>query len=179
MKRALLVIGSSILLSSLASLAYAQQPPSPGPRPLPSVPIKPIYITCIDPAASAIDYSLVNKATPSTGTVRIKATVKNVGNAAYVSRPDQQEALLYEVRPGSNNPTVIARSRFQNLDPGEAVSFTVDRPWTTAQEFPSTFRLVIVYDPDIRSDGNPKNDDCRMTNNSLDRGGADINGLFR
>jgi len=173
MKRALLVIGSSLFLGSIAA---AQPTP---PKPLPSIPMKPIYFQCIDPAATEVDFSLVTKKSKSTGTVRIKATVKNIGNAAYVSKPDQQEAQLYEVRPGTNNPTLIARQRFQNLDPGDSVSVTTDRSWNTADEFPSTFRLVIAYDPDIRADGNPKNDDCRMNNNTLDKSGSEINGLFR
>ncbi len=59
------------------------------------------------------------------------------------------------------------------------MSFSVDRSWNIADEFPSTFRLVIVYEPDIRNDGNPKNDDCRMNNNTLERTGADMNPLFK
>jgi len=35
------------------------------------------------------------------------------------------------------------------------------------------YLLVIVYDPDIRLDGNPKNDECTSANNKKERSGAD------
>ena len=178
MKRALLLIGSSLFLSSFALADTTPTlPKTSSPLPIPTV--RPTTIQCIDPAASAIDYSIVARQTPTTGTVRIRATVKNVGNAPYVSRPEQQEAQLYAVFAGGGNPQLVARQRFQNLEPGSAISLTYDRFWSTSNEFPPSYRLVIAYDPDIRNDGNLKNDDCRMSNNTLDRPGSDINVLFR
>ena len=178
MKRAIVIVGSSLFLSSLALAEPSAPLPAPRP-PLPIATVKPTTIVCIDPAATAIEYSMITKQTPTSGVVRIKATVKNVGNGAYVSRLEQQEAQLYMVPAGGANPQLIARQRFQNLDPGGVVTVIADRPWSTSTEFPPSFRLVIAYDPDIRNDGNPKNDDCRMTNNTLDRQGTEINALFR
>jgi hypothetical protein len=109
-------------------------------------------------------------------------TVKNVGGAPYVSGPNQQIAQLYEINPGGR-PRLVASRAFQNLAPNEAVTVTFERDWNSASpaegEFPPTYRLLVTYDPDIRLDGNTKNDDCNSGNNVKDRAGSDINGLFR
>jgi hypothetical protein len=36
----------------------------------------------------------------------------------------------------------------------------------------------VSYDPDIRLDGNPKNDDCNTSNNVRDRAGSELSALF-
>jgi hypothetical protein len=180
MKTATLIIAASLSLSSLAFADTAPTAPTPPPTttvPIP-VPTLKLAIQCVDPAASGIDYAIVTKKTQFTGTVRIRATVKNVGNAPYLSRPEQQVAQLYENRPGVA-PRLVAKRAFQNLAVGEAFSFSFDREWNAADEFQPSYRIAIVYDPDIRNDGNVKNDDCRMGNNVLDRAGTDINALFQ
>ena len=57
-----------------------------------------------------------------------------------------------------------------------------ERPWDTrAAEgtAPPSYKAMIVYDPDIRTDGNPKNDDIYLKDNQLQLPGARINELFR
>lgn len=45
-------------------------------------------------------------------------------------------------------------------------------------EFPPNYRTIIVYDPDIRMDGNPNNDDYNVGNKDRSRSGTGINDLF-
>jgi hypothetical protein len=176
MKRALLVIASSLFVSSIA---LADTTPT-----VPTAPIAPIstlklpLLPCVDPAVTAVDYALVAKKSATTGTVRIRGTVKNIGNAPYTSRADQQVAQLYEVPLGGGAPKLLATRAFQNLAAGESFSFSVDKEWSSTTEFPPSYKVVIVYDPDIRNDGNLKNDDCRMGNNVVQRSGYDLNALF-
>ncbi|HEY8075254.1 MAG TPA: hypothetical protein VIF62_14115 [Labilithrix sp.] len=149
------------------------------PAPVPTLRNPPVLtLMCPDPAAASIDYALVSRATQFSGQVRITGTVRNVGGAAYVSGPNQQLALLYEV-PIGGRPVLVAQRAFQNLAPGEAVQVSFTRAWSAAIEFPPTYRLIVTYDPDIRLDGNPKNDDCNGGDNVRDRAGSEISALFR
>jgi hypothetical protein len=70
----------------------------------------------------------------------------------------------------------VAGSAFQNLTPGQTVTLVHHRNWNGSSpaegEFPSTYRLMVGYDPDIFINGNPKNDDCVNTNNRKERSGA-------
>jgi len=51
--------------------------------------------------------------------------------------------------------------------------------WRTSQEFPPSFELYLNYDPDIRLDGNPQNDDAVPANNSKQIDGQKINAIVR
>jgi hypothetical protein len=51
--------------------------------------------------------------------------------------------------------------------------------WRTSQEFPPGYRFTIVFDPDIRMDGNAANDDCTTKNNSTVISGDEINQIIR
>ncbi len=132
---------------------------------------------CTDPAARSIDFRIVNKASRFKGRVEITGTIKNVGRAAYETRPNQQSMHLYE---GSR---LVKQQAFGNLPPGRTAAIRYQRNWASSSpaegEFPPTYKLMIIYDPDITKDGNPKNDDCVATNNKKERSGAAINGLFR
>lgn len=65
----------------------------------------------------------------------------------------------------------------------QAVTVMFERPWNISSpaegEFPPSYMLEIGYDPDIRIDGNPNNDDCRLGNNRLERSGAEVRAPFR
>jgi len=135
---------------------------------------------CPDPAAQ-IEFRLVRRDSQFAGLVAVKASVKNLG-APYVTAPGQQLLSLYEIVPGSA-PRLVASQPFANLASGEVASVTFNRTWNASSpaegEFPPSYRAVISYDPDIRIDGNVKNDDCRATNDSVEQSGTAINALFR
>lgn len=132
---------------------------------------------CPDLAAQAIDFRLVTRKTQFEGMVEIVGIVKNISTAAYESRPGQQSALLYE------GTRLVKQQNFQNLMPGQELRLSYTRHWNSSSpaegEFAPTYKLWLSFDPDIRLDGNPKNDDCRATNDRRERSGADINALFR
>jgi hypothetical protein len=179
-----LALGTLVALST-ASSAFAQLSlPASGNLPITQVPTpqlrRPIPIQarqCPNPAAHRIDFRILNRTSQFRGQVQITGVVKNLGNAAYISNPNQQSIHLYE---GSR---LVTQKPFQNLTPGQEVTVTYTRSWDASSpsegEFPPTYKLLIVYDPDIRLDGNPRNDDCNAANNQKQRSGADINALFR
>jgi len=150
---------------------------------------------CPDPAAVGIEFTILSRRTQFKGRVRIEGVVRNLGRAAFQSRPGQQTVQLYEVGIGGGRPKLVAEKSFTSLLPqlvnekssaalaSPVVRVQYERDWDSRSpnlgEFPPSYRLVIVYDPDIRLDGNKQNDDCNMGNNSKERSGADINRLFR
>lgn len=137
---------------------------------------------CPDPAVEKIDFTIISKTSQFVGKIRITGVVKNVGLAPYISGPNQQAVHFYEV-PIGGTARLVAQKKFQNLNPGQQVIVTYERNWHASSpaegEFPSSYKVIIVYDPDIRLDSNPKNDDCNINNNQKERSGADINALFR
>jgi hypothetical protein len=184
MKRTLAMLLASVLVSSVAAADPLPLPPvhvtpvSPVPSTVPPLRGPTPTLMCPNPAATSIDFSIASRATRFAGRVHIVGTVKNLGNAPYVSGANQQLALLYEVSPGAPGGRLVATRRFQNLAPGEAVTVAFDREWSSSMEFPPNYRLIISYDPDISIDGNPKNDDCVTSDNSRERPGGEISALF-
>lgn len=162
---------------AFGSAAWAQAPaPKVQPTPI-KPPIKMPPNVCPDPAAQRIDFGILSKSSQFQGRVRVTGIVKNVGIGAYESSPTQQNMLLYE------DTRVVANQPFHNLTPGQEVRVTYDRNWNASSpsegEFPPTYKLLVVYDPDIKLDSNPKNDDCNGGNNRLERSGSGINDLFK
>lgn len=147
-----------------------------GPNLLQKKNISTLTRMCTDPAARSIDFRIVRRTSQFTGRVEITGTIKNIGKAAYETRPNQQSVHLYE---GS---TLVKQQAFGNLSPGQTVTIRYQRNWNSSSpaegEFPPTYKLLIVYDPDIFIDGNPKNEDCVSANNTKERSGSDINALF-
>jgi hypothetical protein len=137
----------------------------------------------IDPAAHAIQFRVLSRSTQFRGRVEISATLKNVGTSAYQSRAGAQAAYLYETPLGSRNKRLVTSRDFTQLNPGQEVKLTYIRNWDRSSpaegEFPPTYELKIVYDPDIAIDGNPQNDDANRGNNQRTRSGTAINQLFR
>lgn len=83
--------------------------------------------------------------------------VRNVGSVDYVSGANQQ---LFNVYLGGRTHRSYP---FQNLRAGESVQWSETyQPF----EFPVTYRVMVVFDPDIFMDGNPRNDDCNSSNNA-------------
>lgn len=160
-------------LNPRAAEQFQRQNPSPlQPRP---------ELSCADPMAQGVNYTLVNRTTRFQGRVRITGVVRNQGTATYQSGVNQQIAYLYEQNPGAQ-PRLVAQRAFQNLTPGQEVTVVFERTWNSSSpsegEFPPSYIVDIGYDPDIRLDGNLNNDDCRLGNNRLERHGTEINALF-
>jgi hypothetical protein len=134
-----------------------------------------------DPAATAIQFAITNQTSQFRGTVKITGVVENIGDSLFDSNPGQQTVLLYEV-PLGGNPVLVGQKTFEDLTPGQRVKVSYSREWDASSpsegEFPPTYRVQIVYDPDILLDGNPFNDDPNSVNNQRDRSGSGINALF-
>ncbi len=129
-----------------------------------------------NPAVDRIDYTMVS-GDESGGDVRIEGVVENKGGGTFDSNAGQQSVQLYEGTTG--NFTLVAEQAFEDLAPGETVTVTfLKEDWSTANEFPPNYRVLISYDPDIYIDANPNNDDCNTLDNALERSGSEINDLF-
>ena len=137
-------------------------------------------VRCPDPAVTAIDFTLVRRDTTFRGRVRITGRVRNQGGA-YRSNPGQQSIVLEEL-PLGGLPRIVAQRDFEDLEPGQEVTVEFERNWDISSpaegEFPPDYRVRILYDPDIASDGNSENDDCGAANNSRERSGTEIRPLF-
>lgn len=135
---------------------------------------------CTDPATVNLFPRLVARTEPSRGVgiIEIVGVVRNIGQAAYVSDPRQQSVELIEEQPGIS-PTAVEDRTFTNLAPNATVRLVHRRSWDTSTEFQPRYRLRIVYEPDIRTDANPRNDDCGLANNEAVLEPERINALFR
>lgn len=133
---------------------------------------------CPNPAVRALDANVIRRS-GSQATVRFTAVVENMGRVAYVSRPGQQGFTLSRDTSG-RVASVVARRDFPRLNPGQRVTLS----WTQTisrygyGEFPPVFLAAIGYDPDIRLDSNPANDDCRGTDNRRTLNGQIVNAML-
>tara|TARA_Y100000815_G_C13336876_1_gene498194 strand:+ start:1097 stop:1585 length:489 start_codon:yes stop_codon:yes gene_type:complete len=133
----------------------------------------------VDLKADDITYEMVSQTSATTGEVRIRGHIKNIGNANFNSSLGQQVAYLIERPLGTTNETTMATANLPtviNVD-GE-ITFSYTRNWDTTIEFQNDIILRISYDPDIFIDGNLTNDDANMNNNTLVLQGNAINSLF-
>lgn len=133
---------------------------------------------CPDPAAVELDVRLEGRTARTRGFVELVGRVRNIGGEAFLSERGQQTLELVEEAPGAA-PRVIETASFATLAPGVTTRILHRRHWDTAIEFKPRFRLRIAYEPDIRTDGNPRNDDCRLDNNEAVLEPARIDALFR
>ena len=136
------------------------KPQLPGPQI--QLPPGGLRLACPDPAAAEL--RLANIRIRSEGAARyydfdVIGTIRNLGAAAWASGRGQQLAGL---KRGS---TTVASRDFVSLAPGQGFTLTTRMSLYSADEFPPGVELSIAYDPDIRLDGNPANDDCRTGNN--------------
>lgn len=127
--------------------------------------------TCPDLKAMPIQFTIVSR-TAHTARVRITAKVKNIGNQNYVSGSNQQSLQLYV---GS---TIVKNLPFQNLAKGASRTTTFYMNYHFSEEFPTTIKSYVSYDPDIAMDGNTQNDECNYSNNSSSRSTAEIGGIL-
>lgn len=129
---------------------------------------------CPNPAIVELQVGIIRKNPRNRfqGTIQLKAVLKNDGNADYVTRPNQQSVQL---RHGNK---LLKNERFGNLRKGQVKIVKVQLPWNAAGEFQDDLTARIVYDPDIRQDGNKRNDDCNMRDNRKTVRPARVNRLF-
>jgi hypothetical protein len=127
----------------------------------------------IDLAADAVNYRLVSKTNPSNGTIEIEGVIKNVGTRTFTAGANQAFAQLFEYN------TLLAKVPITSLAAGAVVRVKKQQSWRTGLEFPPSYRVSVVYDPDILLDSNTANDDRNALNNSGTRVGSGIDQLFR
>lgn len=92
--------------------------------------------------------------------VRVTYGVKNVSRVNFVSGPTQQSVAI------SLNGRAMETHRFASLRAGQSQTWTSDVQ--TPFEFPDTYRILMTLGPDVYTDNNPANDDCRSANNHRD-----------
>ena len=74
----------------------------------------------------------------------------------------------------------VAFQDFPRLNPGQQTVLTWHQNISQYGygEFTPVFEARLSFDPDIRLDGNPSNDDCRMNNNRKRLSGQTINAML-
>ncbi len=130
--------------------------PGPFPRPLPQP------AACPDPGIASLRVTDVRFRDGRVPVMTIEVKVRNMGRADYVSRRGQQSVMV----DNGNGRRLLARHRFTSLGAGRWFSFRFRHEFIGG-EFVAPIRARLSYDPDIRIDGNPRNDDCNLRNNSL------------
>jgi hypothetical protein len=133
----------------------------------------------IDPAVTALKVRMLKRLSPYEARIAIIGYVKNIGNKDFKSSPNQQSATLVKKIPGVRAPQLLKQRKFTVLPAGKGFTVSYVMNWQTSQEFPPSFELYLNYDPDIRLDGNPQNDDAVSTNNSKQIVGGKLNAIVR
>jgi len=166
-----------LLLTTVAYAKSAQQPESIKATVKPNIQQRMIvHKKGINPAVVRLD---VAKGT--TGTLTIKAYIKNVGTKKFASGRNQASIMLQLYDPsrtGARAYTNLAKRNLTSLAVGQQVVVSKSYPlpnfveWVDATPDPGECKAdrqviaMISYDPDIRSDGNPNNDDVQNSNNT-------------
>ena len=132
-------------------------------------------VGCPDPSVASIVVRGVNQPSPSVYNFVLAAAIRNEGAGEYRSSAGQQEVQVFK-KPQGTAAQLVQAQRFGNLAVrGRVEVVHREMNWSTKVEFPADFEFVIVYDPDIKADGNSSNDDCRAANNRRSITGAEIN----
>ena len=132
---------------------------------------------CPDLQAASVNFRIVRRYSQFSGLVKVTGVVKNIGKQHFVGNASQMSINLYEVK-ASGRTKLIRKVSYASINSGQTKSVSAYVRWSASDEFPPSYRVHIVYDPDIKKDGNPRNDDCNRANNSKQRPGSDINRLF-
>ena len=137
---------------------------------------EPTPVLNIDLAAHALDFE-IEKTQEFTGIVTITGTVKNIGDD-FRSAEGQQAVQLLEKPAGTGKSIMLDSKEFVDLDAGETIEVSFQREWYAGMEFPPSFIVRVIYDPDIYLDGNEQNDDSNNGNNTIERSGQEISEMF-
>ena len=134
----------------------------------------PIRIQCPNPMVRDINVRVLTRSA-SQARILVTAVIENAGGADYVSGPNQQTITLTR-----GNQRLTSRD-FTTIRVGNRIE--VSYPQIVSAhgygEFPPTFHAYLAYDPDVRIDGNPANDDCRVNDNRKSLNGNVVNALLR
>ncbi len=141
-------------------------------------PIVPVAM-CPDPAIVDFLIRANGRNTDGTYIFDIAAAVKNVGNAKYDSRGNQQMVSFYR----GTGPSVFTSSSIDlaQIEPGQqkySGYYRISNWNPTPGEFGENISAILSYDPDILIDGNTKNDDCNNRNNRKALSVAEVNRLL-
>lgn len=122
----------------------------------------------IDLKAESITFSVVRRIDANRAIIKVEGTIKNVGTDKFVSNQNQQGAMLGEAINFNGLPFTRKNEKlFAQLNPGQTVKVSYEIEWSKSNEFPPFFVLYLNWDPDIRLDGNPKNDDVYPKNDKI------------
>ena len=122
-------------------------------------------LASIDPAVTSITFALVKLS--SGDKLKITGTVTNKGNSDFESGENQQMIQLWEIRsPGERQ--MLRQMLFSRLNSGQELKITHEVPYPKKGKGSTPeYQVIIVYDPDILSDANKKNDDSNASNNTM------------
>lgn len=182
-----LMIGSLMLVTTLQAAPLAKKPAKKrGVKPVPPRTNRVVdggsvldRIPRIDPAVTTLSVRLLKRLSAHEASIAIVGYVKNIGNKDFKSSPNQQSATLVQKIPGVRVPELLMQRKFTVLPAGEGFMVSHTLNWRPSQEFPPSFELYLSYDPDIRLDDNPQNDDAISTNNSKQIDGLKLNAIVR
>jgi hypothetical protein len=141
-----------------------------------------------DPSAHEIKFEIVERYSQFKGKIRVTGIVMNIGPKTFQASPQQAKAILYELPSGvqpEHAPIgkIVDQKEFTSLAPKETLELTYELDWNSSPAaqgaFPTSYRLLIKYDPIIFKDDNPNNDDCNRDNNKKNRSGMWINKLLQ
>jgi hypothetical protein len=138
-------------------------PGLPSPALKPGVPPR---AGCPDPAVT-LRVGWPGRNADGTYTFRLLASIVNQGSVPFRSQRRQTHITLNE-GPRVLLSEVWASPALNTVDlaPGAGASaVALVANWNSRSEFLADFTAQISYDPDIRMDSNPENDDCNASNN--------------
>jgi len=113
------------------------------------------------------------------GYLNLSAKVMNQGTKDFISNPRQAEAQLYVKKLWMSGPTAyvyVQKIPIARLNKGQEINLSgrfelpYFQKWDCAEILPGyccqevQILVAVSYDPDIRMDSNPDNDDCRAWN---------------
>lgn len=164
--------GPSAFPGSFVVAQQRFQPPFPYRPHLPPGPRIPKFHVCIGPdlAISAIAFQFSHIYNPNEqqphADYEVIPIVKNVGSREWVSGHNEQGVNLDVVGPGGTRH--VNYSNFNQLEaPGHSSVAFLWPEYGVEVTHVHGYRAYLTYGPDIRNDGNPKNDDCNLDNQSM------------
>ncbi len=127
----------------------------------------------VDPAVMSLKVAVTKKLSATTADIEIVGIVKNIGTKTFKSGRGQASVRLYENVPGAKGKVVLERE-ITTLKADAQNTYRYTTKWDVSREFPPDYTFQIDYDPDIRIDGNPDNDDENLKNNKKSLKGSAI-----
>ncbi|MEZ5534199.1 MAG: hypothetical protein R3F02_01115 [Thiolinea sp.] len=130
---------------------------------------------CPDPAITSLQIKQADMQTDGSWKLEVTGTVRNQGNADFVSTPDQQSISLSINRYGPRGvvTSTVLKEKLpvrngQSYLPAGSVHIVNYRGTLNALKGENArprLKLAIIYDPAIYNDDSSLNDDCHSDNN--------------